>query len=218
MAHLPHIFLQGPYREESVRLTDQQRSHLSKVLRRSAGSEVSYTDGAGLTGVGVLDGDVVLRGAEILVERPARALCMAVAPPRSKERARFVVEKLAELGVDELRWVRTRFGQSDPPAPEKALSWAIGALEQSRGAWLLGISGPSTIDELEQPVLVADLTGSGTVPPDVSRCTVLVGPEGGFEAGELTSEMIRFRLSDRVLRTETAVLVGAFAVLKELAR
>jgi len=218
MAHVPHIFLPGPFGDEFVRLSDQQLGHLSKVLRRSAGSEVSYTDGAGLTGVGVLDGDVIVRGAEVRVERPARALCMAVAPPRSKDRARFVVEKLAELGVDELRWVRTRFGQSDPPAPEKALSWAIGALEQSRGAWLLGISGPSTIDELERPVLVADLTGSGAVPPGVSRCTVLVGPEGGFEAGELTPEMIRLRLSDRILRTETAALVGAFAVLKELAR
>jgi 16S rRNA (uracil1498-N3)-methyltransferase len=218
MAHIPHIFLQGPFRDESVRLTDQQRGHLSKVLRRSADSEVSYTDGAGLTGVGVFDGDSVVRGTESAVERPSPVLCMAVAPPRSKDRARFVVEKLAELGVDELRWVKTRFGQSDPPASEKARSWAIGALEQSRGAWLLEISGPTTINELERPVLVADLTGSGGVPPDVSRCTVLVGPEGGFEAGELTPEMIKFRLSDRVLRTETAALVGAFTVLKELAR
>jgi 16S rRNA (uracil1498-N3)-methyltransferase len=218
MAHIPHLLLQGPFTEDSVRLTDRQKSHLARVLRRSAGSEVSYTNGAGLTGAGVLDGDVVVRGSEVQAERPVPALCMAVAPPRSKDRARFVVEKLAELGVDELRWVKTRFGQSDPPAREKALSWAIGALEQSRGAWLLEISGPSAIDELDHPVVVADLTGSGAVPPDVSRCTVLVGPEGGFEAGELTPEMIRFRLSERVLRTETAALVGAFAVLKELAR
>lgn len=218
MAHIPHIFLQGPFSDESVRLTDQQHGHLSRVLRRSAGSEVSYTDGAGLTGVGVLDGDSIVRGDETVVDKPSPALCMAVAPPRSKDRARFLVEKLAELGVDELRWVRTRFGQSNPPAPEKARSWAIGALEQSRGAWMLEISGPTTLDELEPPVLVADLTGSGALPPPVSRCTVLVGPEGGFEAGELTPEMIKFRLSDRVLRTETAALVGAFTVLKELAR
>ena len=67
-------------------------------------------------------------------------------------------------------------------------------------------------------LVVTDLTGSGTVPPGASRYTVLVGPEGGFNEDEMPLDAVRIRLANRVLRTETAAIVGTSAVLKELQR
>ena len=218
MAHIPHLFLPGPWKENGIRLNSEQEDDLFKVLRRFSGSAVSYTDGAGRLGMGRLEPGLVVRGREEMVERPSPTLCMAVAAPRSRDRVRFIVEKLAELGVDELTWVCTRFGQSDPPGLAKARAWAIAALEQSRGSWLMEVSGPVGLDELSGALMVTDLTGSGAVPPGASRYTVLVGPEGGLSEDEMPLDAVRIRLSNHVLRTETAAIVGASAVLKELDR
>jgi RsmE family RNA methyltransferase len=80
------------------------------------------------------------------------------------------------------------------------------------------VSGPVGLDELGGALLVTDLTGSGAVPPGASRYTVLVGPEGGLSEDEMPLDAARIRLSNHVLRTETAAIVCASAVLKELDR
>ena len=218
MAHVPHLLLPDPWGEDGIELNAAQRDHLARVLRRSPGATVSYTDGAGRRGEGTWEGEVVARGIEEIAARPSPVLCVAVAPPRSRDRARFIVEKLAELGVDELCWLKARFGQDDPPSAEKARAWSIAALEQSRGSWLMDVSGPVSLDQLTGVLVVADLTGSDAVPLGASRYTVLVGPEGGFHESEIPEHAARLQLSDRVLRTETAAIVSAALMLKGLDR
>jgi 16S rRNA (uracil1498-N3)-methyltransferase len=213
MAHVPHLYLPGPWTAPAVELDDRQKGHLTRVLRRPSGVVVSYTDGAGITGEGTFTGSAVVRGDERLVGRQSPELCLAVAPPRSNDRVRFLVEKLGELGVDELRWITTRFGQGTPPAEQKARVWAIGALEQSRGARLMSISGPVGLDELDEPLLVGDLDGRDAVPSGLPRYTLVIGPEGGLHDEEVPHYAARIALSERVLRTETAAIVGAAALL-----
>jgi 16S rRNA (uracil1498-N3)-methyltransferase len=161
---------------------------------------------------------LVTRGEEGRVGPPRPTLCVAVAPVRARDRVRFLVEKLAELGVDELRWIRTRYGQGAPPDRDKARSWAVGALEQSKGAWLMDISGPVPVDALDGDLLVADPRGGSFVPSDASRYTLVVGPEGGFADGEVPSGSFPVSLSSRILRTETAAIVGAATLLNDLGR
>ncbi len=67
---------------------------------------------------------------------PAVAITVAVAPPHDKDRLRFMVEKLAELEVSRITFLKTRFGAGRLPDLSKATAWAIGALEQSQGGWL----------------------------------------------------------------------------------
>ncbi len=71
---------------------------------------------------------------------PPVAVTLAVAPPHDKDRLRFMVEKLAELEVRRLAFLQARFGAGRLPDQSKATSWAIGALEQSQGGWLMEIS------------------------------------------------------------------------------
>ncbi|MGH8875378.1 MAG: hypothetical protein ACRDVM_09045, partial [Acidimicrobiia bacterium] len=61
------------------------------MLRVAPGDPISYT-GAGRLGSGVFTGEVVERGEESAAPRAAPAIRMAVAPPRRRELARFVVE------------------------------------------------------------------------------------------------------------------------------
>lgn len=208
MPHVPHLYLPPPWEGSALPLPDDRRHHLHRVLRRVAGDPVTYTDGQGVVGEGTLAEQSVRRGQE-RTELPPAAVTLAVAPPSGKDRVRFLVEKLGELGVARLTWLSTSHGEGYPPKPGKAQAWAVAALEQSRGAWLLEVTdGPATFDQLERPLLVADPSGSPLTGVE-GRVTVAVGPEGGWAEGEVPADATRVSLGRRVLRVETAAVVAA---------
>lgn len=212
MNRVPHVFVPGPWDASSLLLPELTRRHLGRVLRLSDGSELTYTDGAGRVGHGELSGDRITRGDEQTEEAPGPRLAVAVAAPKSTDRARFVVEKLAELGVDELLWLETRHGEGRTPRASKAAAWAVGALEQSRGSHLMEIGGPRTWSELPAPLLVAT-PGGRSLPSVTEAVTVAVGPEAGFADEEVPGSAAAFGLGPRILRVETAAVVAATLVL-----
>ncbi|HSJ82581.1 MAG TPA: 16S rRNA (uracil(1498)-N(3))-methyltransferase [Acidimicrobiia bacterium] len=205
-AHIPHLLLPGPWEADRLRVSEGQRSHLEKVLRRSGSEPITYTDGEGSFGTGDYDAAEVIRGEERRVPRPTD-LVVVVAPPDSRDRVRFMVEKLAELGVAELNFLATKHGRGRPPKPERLRSWAVSGLEQSAGAWLMRTPrGLISLSDLEPPYAVCDIGGSRVIP---SARTVVIGPEGGWSAGEIPEEAVRYDLGETVLRVETAALVAA---------
>ncbi|MFQ5523881.1 MAG: RsmE family RNA methyltransferase [Acidimicrobiia bacterium] len=195
---------------ESLPLTDDQRHHLTRVLRLTRGAAATYTDGRGRVGEGKLGEGVVLRGKERSVPRPSN-LEVAVAPPSSRDRQRFLVEKLAELGVARLRWVKTLHGGGRIASATKLASWVKAAVEQSRGAWTMQVdSGLCDWDDLIPPVVVCAPDGADS-PGEAA--TVVIGPEGGFAPDEVPDEMIPWGLGPTVLRVETAAIVAAARML-----
>ena len=209
--HVPHLYVPGPYPPGRIGVVEATRVHLEKVLRNSGPLEVSYTDGAGLIGSGVYSAGWIQRGRETVHER-AKAVTIAVAPPKNKSRARFVVEKLAEIGVARLLWLESRRSEGHVPRVEKSASWAQAALEQSRGSWLMEVTGPVAVADIPRfgTVLLADPTGNDIDAIDLPRDAVLcVGPEGGFAPDEFLDSVVRVRLGTNVLRVETAALVAA---------
>lgn len=217
MGHVPRLFLPRPWDDPTLNADDRQRHHLNRVLRRSRGSAVDYTDGAGTVGAGVWTGEGIERGEETATVPPERRLRVAVAPPRAIERQRFLVEKLAELGTSEFLWLQTVRGVGRTPRSERSHAWAVGALEQSQGAHLMEISVDQIgVSELAPLLLIADPDGPPLrraieeIPADV---TVAVGPEGGFVSNELPAHGVPFSLGDRVLRVETAAVIAATLIL-----
>ncbi len=218
MPHVPHLYLPAPWEGPELALPPPAAHHLRRVLRRGDGAAVTYTDGAGALGDGTLHGGSLRRGEERSVPLPSPAVTVAVAPPRSADRARLVVEKLAELGVDRLIWVRTEHGQARPPQPAKVRAWAVGALEQSRGAHLLAADeGAVAPGDLTGTLWVADPSGDPP-PAGAGPVTVLVGPEGGLAPGEVPAHGRRIGLGSRVLRTETAAVAAAVLALQAAGR
>jgi 16S rRNA (uracil1498-N3)-methyltransferase len=210
--YTPHLYLPPPWTGESLALSPVQVKHLSKALRLEPGVAASYTDGKGVLGAGELLGQAVRRGQESSVDPPVD-LEMAVAPPHERDRIRFLVEKAAELEVRRIRWLRAQFGNARPAQVARSSDWAVAALEQSRGAWLLAVDSdwvvPGDLDR-ERTTVVADRFGGPLVwqPP----LTVVVGPEGGWAKGELPTHWPRLSLGRSTLRTETAVLAAAALV------
>lgn len=217
MAHVPHVYVPQPWTGERLTIGDVTRHHLVRVLRRTADSPVSYTDGQGAVGEGIFDGSSIVRGDESVVAPHAVRVVIAVAPPANQDRARFVVEKLAELGIDSLQWLSTNFAQGRPPREDKAQSWAVAALQQSRGGWLMETHAPVRLEDLDDEVawLLADVAG-GQVDPVVGASSIglVIGPEGGLAPEEVERFERHLRLGSTVLRTETAAVVGAVRCLQ----
>ena len=206
MKHIPHLVVGAPWEGTTIALSVVQWRHVTKVLRLRSGAEVSYTDGLGTIGSGVLRHQVIERGEETVVERPSK-LTVACAPPASKDRQRFLVEKLAELGVSRLMWLDTAQGQGHVANPSKVFSWVLAAVEQSRGAYLMETSlAAIKLTDLEGDLVVCHPGGD----PDPGNADVLaVGPEGGFSEGEIPDSARLWDLGPNVLRVETAALVAA---------
>jgi 16S rRNA U1498 N3-methylase RsmE len=165
-----------------------------------------YTDGEGSLGTGRYEAGRVIRGEESRIPRPSDLIVVTAAPDH-RDRARFLVEKLAELGVAELRFIETRHGHGRPPRARRVRSWAVAGLEQSRGAWLMRTpDGLVTFSALEDVFAVCDPGGSREKP---HARTVVIGPEGGWAVGEIPEGVECWDLGDTVLRVETAALVAA---------
>lgn len=210
MKHVPHMIVGAPWPAGELPLDPLQWRHLTKVLRMREGDRVTYSDGLGVTGEGTLGDQTIVRGAESEVARPAE-VTVVVAPPANKDRCRFLVEKLAELGVARLVWLDSRHGQGRPPSPAKAFSWVLAATEQSRGAWLMEIDPePMRLADLTTGYAVCDPSGPRETPDTL---TVVVGPEGGWADGEIPVGATRWNLGDTILRVETAAVVAAARLL-----
>lgn len=205
MKHVPHLVLPPPWSGSALELPERKARHLTKVLRMQTGEKVSYTDGLGMVGSGVLSGESIERGEEGSVSRPTD-LTVAVAPPAKKDRQRFLVEKLAELGVARLLWLETRHGETRIASGSKQLSWVEGAVEQSRGGYLMETSDDLVeLPDLEGRVAVCRQAGSPE-PGEVD--VVAIGPEGGFADSELPEDTRLWSLGPTVLRVETAAVVA----------
>jgi 16S rRNA (uracil1498-N3)-methyltransferase len=210
MGHIPHLLLPRPWEAERIDVSGEQRHHLEKVLRVSDGTPIEYTDGSGSIGRGSYHSGGVARGEESTAPRPSD-LTVVAAPPDNRDRARFMVEKLAELGVAELRFLGTRHGQGRPPRIDRVRSWAVSGLEQSRGAWLMKLpEGVVALASLDGPLVVCDASASTDRP---KARIVVIGPEGGWAPGEVPDDAERWSLGNTVLRVETAAIVAAARLL-----
>lgn len=212
MRHQPHLYLPGAWSDALLEVPESARSHLTKVLRLAEGTTITYGDGSGAIGVGTWRGMAVERGDESIVEEPTPHLTIAVAPPKARDRQRIIVEKLQELRVSCLAWLRTERGQVRPPNPERAASWAIGAFEQSRGSHLIRITEVALTDLRDG--IAASVDGAERL-VDVApwdRVVVAIGPEGGFSPSELGHFTIHANLGPSILRTDTAAIAAAVAI------
>jgi 16S rRNA (uracil1498-N3)-methyltransferase len=219
MRHVPHLYLPPAWVGDEIPLSDEQTHHLHRVLRLGGGATISYTDGVGTKGEGMLHKGSVVRGTESHVARPGPEVSVAVAAPHQPQRVRFLVEKLAELGIDRLIWLNTRLREGRPPRIEKATAWARAALEQSRGVWLLEFGGPMVLDELpDSPTLWVAERERFPPPTVVDGGILVIGPEAGFAEGEVPASANRIGLGKRVLRVETAAVVGATVLLDRSGR
>ena len=194
--------------------TDDQH-HLLKVLRVKSTDQITVSDGVGswITATISKDGDVRATSELHVVERPKWALSIAFAPVKG-EKPELIVQKLTELGIDEViplaptarsvvRWdtakAEKQTGRLQRVANEAAM--------QSRRVWLPVVQPVTQLADLVLRTDVAFAEPGGVEVSAVHR-TIVVGPEGGFAPDELGDSVGRVSLGESVLRAETAAIVA----------
>jgi 16S rRNA (uracil1498-N3)-methyltransferase len=197
---------------EAPQLGPEDRHHLERVLRLRSGAPITVGDGRGRFRPARLGPAVEPTGP--VVDVPAAVPALTVGFALSKgDKPELVVQKLTELGIDRIvpfRAARSVVRWDDAKAAkavERLRLVARSAAAQCHRPWLPQVAEVASLADLlaEPGVAVVD-RGGGPLPAGTP--TLLVGPEGGWEPGEVPAGVTRVGLGAHVLRAETAAIAA----------
>lgn len=141
----------------------------------------------------------------------------------------LIIQKLTEIGIDEIIITKTKFSQISLDKLESKLNrWQTiinTACKQSERLYFTSIS-IQNLNQIQYPTennlnLIGDTQYSIEAPnikninlTNIKNINLLIGPEGGFEAKEYQSlidkeKYIPVKFASNILRSETAAIVGA---------
>jgi 16S rRNA (uracil1498-N3)-methyltransferase len=235
---MPRFYCPPPLPQNgSFELPPDAAHHASRVLRLREGDAVQIFDGIGNECHGViaeLSGKRVIVGgintANINRESPLHiTLAQALS---SSEKMDWVIQKATELGASEIQPLATERSVarlSSERAEKRIEHWqqvAIAACEQCGRNVLPTIHAPIDIMVWLQQTRTSPDTKFILLPEGASslssqikplgNITLLIGAEGGFTSAESESALscgfTPIRMGARVLRTETAAVVGLAAI------
>lgn len=226
--------------DKKIKITGDDVNHICHVLRMTEGHEMVVSCGRGVDYFcrirRVLDTEVeleILREAPVETELPVRiTLCQSL--PKL-DKMDWIIQKAVELGAAEVVPVQSRrcvVKLDERKAEKKLTRWraiAKAAAKQSGRGKIPEIhrvlSFEEALDYAEADLvmipyeLCEDMAGTVHVmekAADKGSIALFIGPEGGYERGEVAYAMERgalpVSLGKRILRTETAGL-AALSVL-----
>jgi 16S rRNA (uracil1498-N3)-methyltransferase len=136
------------------------------------------------------------------------------------DRFELVVQKLTEIGVSVIVPIKSTRTVKQSVRLDRLQTISDEALEQCGGTRRVAISEPLELKEctLKFPFPSVVFAQDGTEMQPLTETTVMyVGPEGGWsEDDERVFKEIqahRASLGNRILRTETAAIIGAYTIL-----
>jgi len=222
----------------TVRLDEEESGHCVRVLRHRVGDSICVMDGEGAMLECILTDDS--SKAAIASVRTVREgfgahpykLTMAVCPTKNIDRFEWFVEKSVEMGVDRIVPVIGEHSERKVVKRERLDRIVLSAAKQSLKALVPAVDEPVSVRDFiaavpEDTLKLICCCFDGEAPRRsvkevLGQCksgasiAVLIGPEGDFSEGEVTSAMnegwIPVHLGDSRLRTETAALVAVAAV------
>jgi 16S rRNA (uracil1498-N3)-methyltransferase len=208
---------------------EEESAHCVRVLRLGEGHTVHLTDGRG-----------TLYAARIVAARPKACeveiiskeehykqhpykLHMAIAPTKSMERFEWLLEKITEIGVDEITPLLCEHSERRVLKRERVEKILVAAMKQSLKAQLPLLHNITPVTEFVKKefsgkkLMAHCAEGEKTILPHALRgcrdALILIGPEGDFSTDEITTALQHgfeaVSLGDTRLRVETA---GIFAV------
>lgn len=200
-------------------ITDDDRHHLTRVLRVRQGAPLVVADGHGRWRTAILASELQPTGAIVEAAAPVPSLTVAFALVKG-DKPELIVQKLTELGIDRIvpfrgersvvRWDDAKIAK----ATTRLRSVARAAAMQSHRPTL------PTVDAVTDVGTAAAIPGAALTdrtgrPPTLEHPVLLVGPEGGWAPEERELGLPVVGLGAHVLRAETAA-VTAGALLAAL--
>jgi len=157
----PHFFADS-VDSDHVSITGDDAHHAARALRIKPGEEITVSDGRGnVVRARTLDASLSRLTAEVTarnhVEQPSPLLVVFPAVPKGGK-LETIVQKLTEIGVDEIRpWFSARSvvrwdAAKAATRADRLRAVAREAAMQSRRAWLPVVSDPVTFGEMPAPL------------------------------------------------------------------
>ena len=227
------LFYHSPIDNDSFLLEREEAHHMIKVLRKSAGDQVYFTDGEGYlytcrikelslkkTIIQVLD--------KQLRDKNSFHIHLAIAPTKNADRMEWMMEKAVEIGLDEISLIRTANSERNFLKTDRLEKKSISAMKQSLKFHKTLIHQEKSLEALltdpnlkdtekfiayvdeDLPHHLIDVATKGT------KYLILIGPEGDFTREEIslaiTNGFKPCSLGPSRLRTETAGLVAVHSL------
>lgn len=221
-------------RSNSITVERQEATHISKVLRKSEGDQISVTDGKG----NEYDCKIIhVKKKRVFLEiishkthpgpDPIITLCMGII--KKRDRLEFAVEKSVELGVSKIVLFEGEHSIKGNVRIDRLKNTAISAMKQSLRFYLPEIVVEENLLDAvsthaqDTEIVQADETTQESKYSNRGQPNeyfLIVGPEGGFSSHErnvlMNFDPQYYSLGSQRLRAETAamVMVDRFANLK----
>jgi 16S rRNA (uracil1498-N3)-methyltransferase len=225
--HTPRLYV------GRIELDQAGSRHARDVLRLEVGTEVEVFDDRGGVARGVIEAvDPIVTVQVDAVDDAAAAnvidITVAAAVPKG-DRADWMVEKLSELGVARFVPLATARSVVLPEGRNKRQRWTRIATESAKQSRRRGVMRVEELTKLDVAIANAAATRALVLSTQASAIPILkamrdapdpvtlfVGPEGGWSDEELAAfgqgGVTAVKLTDSVLRVETAALVAAAIV------
>ncbi|MCP4217019.1 MAG: 16S rRNA (uracil(1498)-N(3))-methyltransferase [bacterium] len=229
MSSKRRFYSDSPVVGDTIAVIGEELHHLRTVNRAQGGDPIEVFDGAGnlysgqVRSISNREASVAITGRQFLEKKPASVI---IAPSLTKKRAMNVmVEKLTEMGVDEIRPLI--FARTDESFSASMLKkWqrlAVQSLKVNKRLWATDIYAPVTLDtfcrmELPGSRMMFHIEGRfvAAFGPE-APVTAIIGPPGDFTSQEreilLAGGAGEYKLNDCILKSETAA-ISAAALLK----
>jgi 16S rRNA (uracil1498-N3)-methyltransferase len=213
-------------------LNEEESRHCSKVLRLQAGHQVQLIDGKGnFFAASIIDAHSKRTQLQIVsvqkeFNKRNHYLHIAVAPTKNIERLEWFLEKVTEIGIDEISLILCQRSERKETKVERLNKIITAAIKQSIKAYHPVLNEVTVLNKL----LIAPFEGQKFIAHCESgdkeaiknilkrsgRCLILIGPEGDFTPKEiadaLNNDFKAITLGESRLRTETAALEACFEV------
>lgn len=222
-----HVFY-TPDIQTKKELPEEEAQHCIRVLRLTAGDEITLTDGKGNFYRAEISAATnkrcLVNITEVIYQQPLWPchLHIALAPTKNMDRNEWFAEKATEIGFDELTFLNCRFSERKVIKTERIEKILVSAIKQSLKARLPLLNGMTDFDKFieqdfrGQKFIAHCYEGEKPHLKDVLKkgenALVLIGPEGDFSEEEVKKAIdkgfIPISLGKSRLRTETAALVA----------
>ena len=219
-----------PDAAQQTELPAEEAMHALRVLRLKSGDEMFLMDGEG----NYFKAQVTIAAThhcyyEILESMPQEPqwqgrVQLAIAPTKMMDRIEWMMEKVTEVGLDEVSFLNCQFSERRLVKTTRLDKIVVSAMKQSHKAWKPVINeivsfksfvqqpreGRKYIAHCYEEIPRSYLFEELQKPSDSEDATVLIGPEGDFSIDEVKLAMEAgwqsVHLGKSRLRTETAGL------------
>ena len=215
-----------------VTLNETESKHAIRVLRLPIGASIQLIDGTGgFYKAKIADANPKKCKLEIVDSQPDFGrknfkLHIAIAPTKNIDRFEWFLEKVSEIGIDEITPILSSHSERKKINPERLEKILVSAMKQSLKAYLPKLNELTTFKELvtnnkikhKYIAYCDDIEKSHLKDKEIKGkdVLILIGPEGDFSPEEIQLAIKNgfdvVSLGTARLRTETAGIVACHIV------